>query len=72
MVIAVTAHGSSFWTQTAKLEIELADGTLKSYFLKVSPTNSYRKGHAFDEYKGRPRGKRTKNDARRIRIHERP
>jgi protein-ribulosamine 3-kinase len=35
-ITAVTAHGSSFWTQTAKLEIKLADETPKSYFLKAS------------------------------------
>jgi protein-ribulosamine 3-kinase len=35
-VTPITPHGSSFWTQTAHLETTLADGTPKSYFLKVA------------------------------------
>jgi protein-ribulosamine 3-kinase len=35
-VLEVTPHGSSFWTQTAKLVAQFPDGSLKSYFLKVS------------------------------------
>lgn len=30
------SHGASFWTRTARIDVELADGTLKRYFLKVS------------------------------------
>jgi hypothetical protein len=50
----VTAHGSSFWTQTAKFEVELADGTAKSYFLKVSLAAYYLKDCDSDKHAGRP------------------
>ncbi|PGH12526.1 hypothetical protein AJ80_06687 [Polytolypa hystricis UAMH7299] len=35
-VTGITSHGSSFWTQTAHLQTVLADGTSKSFFLKVA------------------------------------
>jgi len=35
-VVDATPHGSSFWTQTAKLIAHLADGTERAYFLKVA------------------------------------
>ncbi|KAK4251282.1 Fructosamine kinase-domain-containing protein [Corynascus novoguineensis] len=35
-VVGATPHGSSFWTQTAKLTAHLADGTEQAYFLKVA------------------------------------
>ncbi|EFZ00946.1 fructosamine kinase [Metarhizium robertsii] len=30
------SHGASFWTRTARIDIELPDKTQKAYFLKVS------------------------------------
>jgi hypothetical protein len=30
------SHGASFWTRTARIDIELADKTQKAYFLRVS------------------------------------
>ena len=35
-IVEVVPHGSSFWTQTAKLTTNLADGAEQSYFLKVA------------------------------------
>jgi protein-ribulosamine 3-kinase len=35
-VIDAIPHGSSFWTQTAKLTTHLADGAEQAYFLKVA------------------------------------
>jgi len=35
-VVDVTPHGSSFWTQTAKLTTTLRDGSEQPYFLKVA------------------------------------
>ncbi|GAB1315398.1 hypothetical protein MFIFM68171_05608 [Madurella fahalii] len=35
-VVDVTPHGSSFWTQTAKLTTNLPDGSEQAYFLKVA------------------------------------
>jgi hypothetical protein len=35
-VIDVTPHGASFWTQTAKLTINLADRSEQAYFLEVA------------------------------------
>jgi protein-ribulosamine 3-kinase len=34
--ITATSHGSSMWTQTARISTTLPDGTPKSYFLKVA------------------------------------
>ena len=34
-VTAITAHGASLWTRTARLNMEV-DGEHKEYFLKVS------------------------------------
>jgi protein-ribulosamine 3-kinase len=34
--ITATSHGSSMWTQTARVSTTLPDGTPKSYFLKVA------------------------------------
>ncbi|KAK3377940.1 Fructosamine kinase-domain-containing protein [Podospora didyma] len=35
-IVDVAPHGESFWTQTARLVIKLADGTERLYFLKVA------------------------------------
>ncbi|RKK89758.1 hypothetical protein BFJ68_g16633 [Fusarium oxysporum] len=35
-MVKLSPHGSSFWTQTARLRTGLPDGTTKSYFLKVA------------------------------------
>jgi hypothetical protein len=35
-VTGITPHGSSFWTQTAKLTTVLTDSREQSYFLKVA------------------------------------
>ncbi|CZT06936.1 hypothetical protein WAI453_012824 [Rhynchosporium graminicola] len=35
-VKGIVPHGSSFWTQTARLSTTLSDGTLKYWFLKVA------------------------------------
>jgi len=35
-VVDVAPHGSSFWTQTAKLKTTLRDGSEQAYFLKVA------------------------------------
>ncbi|KAF8428592.1 Fructosamine kinase-domain-containing protein [Tirmania nivea] len=35
-VVSITPYGSSFWTQTARLETQLPYGTKRSYFLKVA------------------------------------
>ena len=35
-MVSVTPHGSSFWTQTARLATKLPDGSPTSYFLKVA------------------------------------
>ncbi|KAL8808904.1 MAG: hypothetical protein Q9200_003908 [Gallowayella weberi] len=34
-LISANAHGASFWTQTARLDVVLSDGTEMPYFLKV-------------------------------------
>ena len=36
----IRPYGSSYWTRTAKIETEQADGTSLSFFLKVSITLS--------------------------------
>ncbi|TVY87259.1 Ketosamine-3-kinase [Lachnellula willkommii] len=33
---SIRPHGASYWTRTAKISTQLADGTPRSYFLKVS------------------------------------
>ncbi|KAI2612028.1 Fructosamine kinase-domain-containing protein [Hypoxylon fragiforme] len=35
-VIKIATHGSSFWTRTARIDVEQQDGTPKAYFLKTS------------------------------------
>ncbi|KAK8867654.1 Fructosamine kinase-domain-containing protein [Apiospora arundinis] len=35
-ILSITPHGSSFWTQTARLETTLADGTPNDFFLKTA------------------------------------
>ncbi|KAI4630948.1 hypothetical protein J4E83_002474 [Alternaria metachromatica] len=35
-VMGAKSHGASFWTRTARIDVQLADGTPKKYFLKVS------------------------------------
>jgi protein-ribulosamine 3-kinase len=35
-VIGAKSHGASFWTRTARIDVQLADGTPQKYFLKVS------------------------------------
>jgi hypothetical protein len=35
-VIKVSRFGDSAWTKTARIEVILPDGQLKSYFLKVN------------------------------------
>lgn len=34
-IASANAHGASFWTQTARLEVVLSDGSEIAYFLKV-------------------------------------
>ncbi|KAF2742945.1 hypothetical protein M011DRAFT_252883 [Sporormia fimetaria CBS 119925] len=34
---SAVGHGASLWTRSARIDIELADGTPKSYFIKVAP-----------------------------------
>ncbi|KAH8650076.1 Fructosamine kinase-domain-containing protein [Xylariales sp. PMI_506] len=35
-IIDITPHGASFWTQTARLNTKLQDGTEQAYFVKVA------------------------------------
>jgi protein-ribulosamine 3-kinase len=35
-VVAAAGHGASFWSQTARVDVQLEDGTEKIYFLKVT------------------------------------
>lgn len=35
-VLKASSYGTSAWTRTARIDVELADGTPRSYFLKVS------------------------------------
>jgi hypothetical protein len=35
MVIAVTGCGGSYWSQTGKIDVRLADGSTEVYFIKV-------------------------------------
>lgn len=35
---SIRPHGASYWTRTAKISTQMADGTPRSYFLKVSHT----------------------------------
>ena len=39
-IISAGSWGISAWTKTAKIEVSLAEGTSKRYFLKVRPTSS--------------------------------
>ncbi|PMD15266.1 hypothetical protein NA56DRAFT_710202 [Hyaloscypha hepaticicola] len=34
-VLSVKGHGASLWTRSARVDTKLAEGTLKSYFLKT-------------------------------------
>ena len=34
-MIATEPHGVSFWSNTGRIDVELADGTLQSFFIKV-------------------------------------
>lgn len=34
-VLEASSYGTSAWTRTARIKVELADSTPKSYFLKV-------------------------------------
>ena len=36
----IIPHGTSYWTRTASLVVELADGTSKTVFLKVWQINN--------------------------------
>ena len=44
-------HGASFWTRTARIDVESADGTPHSYFLKVA-RDDVGKGMCMGEYEG--------------------
>ena len=35
LVIAVTGCGGSYWSQTGKIDLRLADGSTEVYFIKV-------------------------------------
>ncbi|KAL9032062.1 MAG: hypothetical protein Q9180_006721, partial [Flavoplaca navasiana] len=35
-ITSANAHGASFWTQTARLDVVLSDGSDVAYFLKVA------------------------------------
>lgn len=39
-VIEASSYGTSAWTRTARVDVELPDGTQKSYFLKVGREDS--------------------------------
>lgn len=34
-VVFTEGHGTSFWSSTGRIDVELADGTLRSFFIKV-------------------------------------
>ena len=36
-VISATGYGGSFWSQTGKIIVRLADGTTEAYLIKVCP-----------------------------------
>ena len=36
-VVTARPHGASFWTKTTRIDLELEDGRIRSYFLKASP-----------------------------------
>lgn len=37
----IKAYGASYWTRTARLDVQLADGSIQPYFLKVNPLSRY-------------------------------
>ena len=39
-VLQASSYGTSAWTRTARIDVELADGAPKSYFLKVRQRQS--------------------------------
>jgi protein-ribulosamine 3-kinase len=50
-VVTAHPHGASFWTKTARIDVELEDGSTRSYFLKASP-NDLGKAMALSEFDG--------------------
>lgn len=47
-ITSANAHGASFWTQTARLNVVLPDGTKTAYFLKV--WRLHRLNHKTDDH----------------------
>jgi protein-ribulosamine 3-kinase len=50
-VVTAHPHGASFWTKTTRIDVELEDGSTRSYFLKAS-LNDLGKAMALSEFDG--------------------
>jgi protein-ribulosamine 3-kinase len=50
-IISASPHGSSFWTRTARIDVELSDGSPHVYFMKVA-TGDTGRGMVRGEYEG--------------------
>jgi protein-ribulosamine 3-kinase len=50
-LLSALPHGASFWARTARVNIQLLDGTCQSYFLKVAK-NDLGRGMSQGEFEG--------------------
>lgn len=50
-IISASPHGASFWTRTAKIDVELSDGSPHVYFMKIA-TGDTGRGMVRGEFEG--------------------